>query len=139
MAELSERSTVAVLDGFLAGAERDAVSPGLDELVRLRAVREFSPAESVGFVFGLKAALREVLQGEVRTADLAGLDRRVDELALLAFALYVACREKVYELRAKMMRDRSYMLVRRAGMLWEEIGEVADCAGTETSERGDGR
>jgi hypothetical protein len=134
--EIIARCTSAVVDGFLARAPRENLEADLDELIRLRAVQEFSPTRSVGFVFALKDALREALSGDVGTDDLAALDRRVDELALVAFDLFVRCREKVFDLRAKMMRDRAYMLMRRAGMLWEETEDMAE---PEVSGRGDER
>jgi hypothetical protein len=135
--EILARCTAAVVEGLFAGADRERMAAALHDLVRLRSVQEFSPSEAVGIYPTLKEAAREAVGND--PVDLAEFDRRVDALTLLAFDLHVGCRERVLELRAKMMRDRSYMLMRRAGMLWEESGEGEAVAGRSADERGDGR
>jgi hypothetical protein len=124
--------TEAVFDALLAGRRGAELEAEIDGIVRTRAVQDLSASEAVGFVFGLKGAVRDGLGRDARepavAEDLAELDRRVDELALAAFDVYTRCREKVHDLKARMMRDRSYKLMERAGLLWEE-----------ETKRGDGR
>ena len=52
-------------------------------------------------------------------AELLGLYARIDKLALQAFTVYVRCRERVYELRAREATARTYSLLKRAGALTE--------------------
>ena len=126
--------TEAVYDALLGNADRGALEESLDGLVRLRAVQDFRPSEAVGFVFQLRAAAEDVLAGHPDV--LPELSDRIEEIALAAFDVYSACREKIYELRAKQMRDRSYMLMKRAGLLWEED---APGESSEIGKRGNGR
>ncbi len=97
------RENLATLLHELMGTmERERVTPALDALVRMRAVQNFSPAEAVRFVFGLRQAVFEV-SGAVPDS----LATRIDELALMAFDQYMSCREQIFELRAKEMRRRA--------------------------------
>ena len=111
------RGTEGVLDGLIRGAPRDEIADALDAIVRLRAVQEFAPAQAVAFVFGLKPAVRAALgpegeQGEA--AALAEIDGAVDALALTAFDLYAACREKILEIRLAESRARLGKTLERA-------------------------
>ncbi len=106
----------ALVDG--TEIETELVSKFLDRIIRIRAVQDFSPGEAVGFVFVLKEIVRETLGDELRRGDsleqLLTFDSRVDKVALLAFNIYMQCREKIYELRAKEIRDRTSRILQRA-------------------------
>jgi hypothetical protein len=107
-----------ILDGLVASADLVSLFPSLDAIVRIRAVQEFRPSEALVFATHLKKAIREELQkqkiDEQALGDLAGLESRIDELTLASFDLYVACREKITEIRvdeARAERDRLMRLV----------------------------
>jgi hypothetical protein len=77
----------------------------LDAIVRMRAVQDFTASQAVGFLFELKTILREFpVEG-----NLAALDRKIDEMALQAFDLYVECREKIFEIKAREARRRVFV------------------------------
>ena len=107
-----------ILDGLVATADLESLLPSLDAIVRIRAVQEFRPSEALVFAMHLKKTiqqeLREQKMDEQVLGDLAGLESRIDELTLASFDLYVACREKITEIRvgeARAERDRLMRLV----------------------------
>ena len=116
----------AVVDVLVRGGDRAEFAVAVDGIVRMRAVQSFTPSEAVAFVFDLESVLAEVLGSAAGAGgherELKALIGRVNEVALAAFDVYLACREKIWELKAAMMRDRSYKLMERAGLLWEEDG-----------------
>jgi hypothetical protein len=87
------------------------VSPALDSIVRIRAVQDASPSEAVAFIFLLRRIIREELPAGA--GDLRVLDGRIDEMALLAFDLFVKCREKIYELKANEAKRSIHVQLRR--------------------------
>jgi len=134
-----EEGTDAIVGLLLKGGDKAEMTAAVDGIVRMRAVQEFTPSEAVAFVFELKPVLDDVLAPAARAGghdrEIRDLGGRVDEVALAAFDVYLACREKIWELKAAMMRDRSYKLMERAGLLWEEEG----AKDTSDAERGDAR
>jgi hypothetical protein len=96
------------------------VRPLLERIVRIQAVQDFTPGQAVGFLFRFKPVLREVWKEEghdrLTAADLTRLESRIDEMALLAFDLYMECREQMYEIQAKEARRRLYLLERMHGL-----------------------
>ena len=104
---------VGVLTGEIAMPE---LQSSLDPVVRVRAVQDLVPSEAVAFVFLLKQAVREELSGELlqngHAKELEGVDQQVDRMALVAFDLYAACRERVGEIRVKEARVEAERLTR---------------------------
>jgi len=83
--------------------------------VRIRAVQEFSPSAAVGFVYALRGILREELASAgLDAAGHAAVESGVDRLALAAFDAYMKCREKIFEIRVREIRE-SQLLAARLG------------------------
>jgi hypothetical protein len=110
------REGLARLYGRFAAAVPDAeLSAAIDGIVRIRAVQEFTPSVAVGFVYTLRGILREELAGVVLDpADLAALETGIDRLALVAFDVYMQCREKIFEIRVREIKE-SQLLAARLG------------------------
>jgi hypothetical protein len=119
----------ALFDALVGGAEPDWSSPFLDRMIRVRAVQSFSPSKALGFIFGLKEVVRKELgraasEREV-AEELRELERRVDALALSAFDLYMQCRERLYEIRANEVKNRTARLLKMANLV-EEIPDETE-------------
>jgi len=108
---------------LLHGVDRERVSPFLDRIIRIRAVQDFSPSQAIAFIFILKKVIREVLDKEIReqrlSDELLTIDSRVDELALIAFDIYMKCREKLYALSANEARNQVSRLLQKKGLVAE--------------------
>lgn len=115
------RSLEALLDGLIKGAGPDAITVALDPIIRIRAVQTFTPSMATRFVFALKGIVRQHLapDGGDAGGEMAELDRRIDEMALAAFDGYMACREKIFELKANESRNQFFGSLKRAGLIAE--------------------
>lgn len=112
------REAEAIFDVMVAGGESAALTPHLEQVVRVRAVQDFSASRAVGFVFLLKQAVRGALaRVEVSPEELLRFEERIDGLALLAFDLYMQSREKMYEIRANEARRQTAFLLERVGRM----------------------
>ena len=115
----------ALLDQVIAGPEMSLLSRLLDPVVKMRAVQDFSAAQAVGFVFLLKKVIREALEntkvGDSSGEDLAIAEARIDEMALLAFDLFMRCREQIYEIKANEARRRLFVRD-RSRREWADAG-----------------
>jgi len=121
------------------GTEIDDITPFLDKVIRIRAVQDLSPSQALAFIFDLKRLVKEELTVdpcESHTAnELWRLDQRIDRMGLLALDLYMQCREKLYELRVKEVKNRVGRLIERANMLGgaSEKEESSELASTDNS------
>lgn len=100
------RETLPVLLDAVLGrvSVADAAVP-LGQLIRIRAVQDLTPGKAVGFLFELYPLLRETVPAEE-------LEDRVNQLALVAFDLYMRCREQVHAIQLKDLRRRAAVLER---------------------------
>ncbi|MEE4112893.1 MAG: RsbRD N-terminal domain-containing protein [Desulfobacteraceae bacterium] len=110
-----------LVDALISGAGRDVMTRAIDPILRIRAVQSFTPSKATVFVFSLKQILRQHLSDDGRDGgvDMNDLDRRIDEMAMAAFDIYVACREKIYELKATESRNQFFGSLKRAGLIDE--------------------
>jgi hypothetical protein len=97
-----------LFDEILGEMDEVRITAALDAIVRIRAVQDHTASEAVAFLFLLK----EVLRDKPPAGDLAMLENRIDRVALLAFDLYMKCREKIYEIKAEEAKRRVYVLER---------------------------
>jgi hypothetical protein len=97
-----QESLSTIFDGIVQSAATSTIQPVLDDIVRIRAVQDFTAGQAVAFVFFLKKIVREELPNAVTQfpGELAALEARIDQLALLAFDLFMSCRERIYEIKA---------------------------------------
>ena len=95
----------------------------LDPIIRIRAVQAFTPSQATAFVLSLKTVLRETLgkkiRGDQMIADLLEFESKIDRLCLMAFDIYMECKEKIYQISANETRNRTLSAFERAGLLSE--------------------
>jgi hypothetical protein len=122
-----------IIDGLISGAKgRDAdtytvdwnaLEPHLDRIVRVRALQNFAPSQSVRFAAELGPVLWRVLVKEAKDqgleAELKAMVALMDDLIFQAFDVYAACRERLHDIRIKDEQRRVALLLRRANILVE--------------------
>ena len=112
-----------LLDELHGEMNASRITPVLDGVIRIRAVQDFTAGQAVAFVFLLKKVLREELRSEIQSdregEGLAAIEGRIDQMALLAFDLFMKCRERMYEIKANEARRRMFLLERMQGK-WAE-------------------
>ena len=102
------RTLPALVAEVIRGSDPVGVCTHLEEIIKIRAIQDFTPAEAVSFVFLLKDAIRQEIapdldRPEIRD-ELHEIETRIDQIALFAFDIFVKCREKVYSLRLNEIR-----------------------------------
>jgi len=119
------RETVtAVVDYLIKEHDEKAletVLDYLDELIRVRAVQNFTPSQAAGFIFLLKKSVRETLWNDLKRINawegFVALESRIDGLALACLDLYAKCREKLYEIRVGDLQREYTRLLKRAQLI----------------------
>ncbi len=121
------RSLEPLFDELLGGMDGETLASLLDPIIRIRAIQSFFPSQAIGFIFFLKNAVRENLIKEIAenkiAAELLVFESKIDQLGLIAFNLYMKCREKIYDLKANEIRNRTLRAFERAGLV-SELPEV---------------
>ena len=111
----------ALFDVLTTGMDREAINSFLDPIIRIRAIQDFTPTQATSFILFLKQIIRETLGKEfqdpqVMTAFM-DFESKIDDLCLMAFDIYVKCREKLYQIQANEMRNTTFRAFQRAGLV----------------------
>jgi len=101
-------------DQLIGEPDPEITKKNLDILIRVRAVQDFSPASAVRIIFELKRIIRGELMEEVVKHHLLEryfeFESKIDHFALLAFDVFMECREKVWEIKRNDLMKRPYIL-----------------------------
>lgn len=114
-----------LFDQLIGEMDPRKITSFLDPLIRIRAVQTlFSASQAVGFIFLLKETVRAFLEKEVISRQLVeelfAFEKRIDQVVLIGFNIFTECREKIAELKAFEMKDRTFRAFERAGLVAEE-------------------
>ncbi len=104
----------SLYDLLIAGAAQEEMAEPLDQVIRIRAVQEFTPAQAVAPILEIKWVVKQVLSADKETkpllVELDSFDCDVDRAALAAFDMYTACREQLYKNRLREFKSGRYIL-----------------------------
>ena len=116
-----------LLDQLFGEFDPRIVETHLDPIIRIRAVQAFTPSQATAFVFSLKKVLRDTLGTKLHDDqilnELLVIDAKIDQLCLMAFDIYMACKEKIYQISANETRNRTFRAFERAGLIVEDTDE----------------
>lgn len=110
-----------LIDQLLGDFDPDAIKSHLDPIIRIRAVQDFTASQATAFILKLKKVLRDCLSDELEKAvqlkELLAFESRIDQLSLMAFDVYMSCKEKIYEIAANETRNQTFRAFKRAGLI----------------------
>lgn len=97
--------------------DREKILVSMDNILKIRALQDFSPGQAVEFCFGLKTVIRKMLMksspDKDMLAELLEFESRIDSLALLAFETYMSCRERIHQIKTKEIKSRPAQMADR--------------------------
>ena len=103
-----------LLELLLSKEELQAYRKPLDQVVRIRAVQDFTPSQAMAPFLELKWVVKQVLSRDKKTQPLLGmldtLDCEIDRMALMAFDIFSECREQLYRNRIRELKSGSSVL-----------------------------
>ena len=104
-------NAASIFDEIVGSKDFEKISLLLTDIIKIRAIQDFSPSEAVGIVFFLKKVIQEELNKEINQEkildEFAELEFFIDKTALIAFDLYMESREKIFQIR---LNDAKYKL-----------------------------
>lgn len=112
-----------VFDEFLQNPDSEKIFPILNDIIKIKAVQNFSPSKALSFLFLLKKVIREEADSEIRkrqlSDELTEFEAQIDKLILLSFDIYMKCRERIYEIKADEVRRMTFRLLQKANLICE--------------------
>ena len=96
------------------GADPKEFTPSLDQIISIRSVQEFTPAQAVAPLNAVKHIVREVFEADKERKQLVGdlydFEFSVDLAVFAAFDIYMKYRERLYQVRINEIRSGNHIL-----------------------------
>jgi hypothetical protein len=127
----TEEAAKALMEAvFSSEPDEEALRAAVDEIVRVRAIQDFTPEMAVGIFYAMKEIIRDTLykQGGLREVipALLALESRIDAVVLLAFGAYARFRETLHRMKVEEFKRQHSQIIRlaekKAGKISEEAG-----------------
>jgi hypothetical protein len=102
--------------------DASAAKEALDPIIRIRAVQEFAPSQALSFITRIKQIIAKEISSrrkDIDTSFLPVIDAHVDELMLIAFDIYTACKHQIYSLRINEAKQRVRQLLIKKDLISE--------------------
>jgi len=110
-----------LFDALVKGSHKHQISSSLDKIIRVRAVQDFSPSDALAFIFQLKdiimIELEKVDSSFEALKETGHIFGKIDQVALLAFDVYMECRQKLNDIRVNEVKNEVGRLLERANQL----------------------
>lgn len=116
------RGLEIILEGLLNETDAHTVVSSLDMMLKVGAVQDRTPSQSLAFVLDLKGVIRNELGPELITrfsGELTELETSIDALILFLFDDFMKCREKLYDLKVKEFKRMTHRLLKLAKITCE--------------------
>ncbi|MBI4710748.1 MAG: RsbRD N-terminal domain-containing protein [Nitrospirae bacterium] len=113
-----------LFEELLRAAWSENLSLHLDNIVRIRAIQDFTPSQAIGFILHLKKIIRETFINEIAERRLSDelliFENKVDDISLLAFDNYMKCREKIYQLKVNELQGWTFRRLQKADEVYKQ-------------------
>jgi hypothetical protein len=109
-----------LLDDLLNNSSEKTVMSHLEEIIKIRAVQDFTPSQAVSFVWLAKEAIYNELKVQLKTkemcSELLKLESEIDKFSGVAFNLYSTCKDSIYQIRIKELKSENHALNKMLGV-----------------------
>jgi len=124
-----------IFNELVQDSEPEKFFPILNDIIKIKAVQDFTPSQAVSFLFLLKKVIREEAGSEIHKKhlmdELTEFESEIDRLILISFDIYMKCRERIYEIKTDDVRRMTFRLLQRANLVCE-VQEEGSSPGEET-------
>jgi hypothetical protein len=134
------RRLPTLFDAVMDRADPSDLAESVAEIVRIRTVQSDTPSQAVAFVYLLKNIVRDLVSPQLTdsrlSAQLREFESKIDGLALVVFDEFMACRERICEIRVREVQMKTAKLVEQVNKLYGGAGENADVVEDEKRNAG---
>ena len=109
-----------LLDDLLNNSSEKTVMSHLEEIIKIRAVQDFTPSQAVSFVWLAKEAIYNELKVQLKTkeiySELQKLESEIDKFSGVAFNLYSTSKDSICQIRIKELKTENHALNKMLGV-----------------------
>ncbi|MDH5297765.1 MAG: RsbRD N-terminal domain-containing protein [Desulfobulbaceae bacterium] len=112
------KALTAVYKHFCDATDLDTAMSAVEELVRIRAVQEFSASDAVSFIYLFKEVIKDENGGKKEATlsldEWLAFEKRIDAIAFRVFDMYMDSRERIFKVRLQEFKRNNHLLTDNA-------------------------
>ncbi len=112
-----------ILQALIVDFSWERVDPYLEKLAQIRSVQETLPSQAAKFFLDLKKIIRERFGDQIIEefgfGSLLEWEDKINCLLIRFMDFYQKYRERLYEVRLEEFKKNNYLLLKRAGLIWD--------------------
>jgi len=120
-----ENSLKPILEAVKDMSFDEKAKKSLDDIIRIRAVQDFSPSDALGFIKSLRAIIISELSSNIDYSpgkgDFLKLDRIFDEISSFSIDTYVDLRERIFRIKSNETRNGFERMIERLNGKYEDM------------------
>jgi hypothetical protein len=101
----------------------DKLFTSLDNILKIKAVQEFSPSQAITFIYLLKKVIRKECITSIRKdnlfEELLEVENKIDKIALYSFDIYMKYRERLYKIKVNEVKRGVSSFLKRSKLVYE--------------------
>lgn len=122
------REVETIFSYLLDIPQERSVEVSLENLIKIRSVQDFSASEAISMINKLRRIVQDEFAKEIKSEGLFSeyveLERQIEGIEGSAFDIYVASREKIYEIRTHETKNMMFKLLDRMNGVEIRLDEV---------------
>ncbi len=99
-----------ILNEILNEGSLERIKDALTDIIKIRAVQDFTPSQAAGIMLSLKKIIIDELDNKIKDwksfEEFIKIESGIDNVILYAFDLYTEAREKVHQIRINEIKAR---------------------------------
>jgi len=119
-----ENSLPAIVEAVINKSLTDEAKKSLDDIIKIRAVQDFKPADALNFVFGLRAIIISEIFDDIDFKDFLKLEKIFHLIVEYAINSYVNDKERIFEIKANEQLKTFEKMVERLNKKYDELTSI---------------
>ncbi len=106
-----------IYDELISGMDSEKLRTSIENIIKIRAIQEFTTAEAIGFLHLLKNILKSDIEQNINDRDFikgrVEFESRIEQAVNIAFDLYLEKKIKLVEIKLSEVKKRNQKMVER--------------------------
>lgn len=112
-----------ILEQLTGDFDKAVMSDAIRNIIKIRAVQDFSASEACMFMVQLKDVLYDIFDKETSHKYFDDVFKRIDAAALMAFDIYMESKELLYSIKANEIKKRTFKMIDRLNRKYDMLDD----------------
>lgn len=119
-----------IYDELTADMDENTLRESILNIIKIRAVQEFTISEATGFIFFLKSIIQRKYVSSLNNQDAIleffNFEKRIDKVSSMIFEIYLEMKIKISEIKFNEVKKRNHKMIERLSRKYDLMDSYLD-------------